>query len=259
MDGEFCRLVESRKQELHHFLNWAAGCELSGRSLFLKNRGDINDAREAVILYRPWSWWGLIVFSCFGSLDSARRLREVLFQPSTPAEAKDMMESIMYSPGKTVGHHRIRPGLVGAKKAILSACDHKDLFYEVLIKTDSFDQAYNKLRNANRMRLIPQWGRTTSFDLLIRAGCLSSEIGGFYFSPEFAYLAGSSGPKKGFEKVWGIQVGNANASKCENILQIWHSYWLQICEQVFAKWPSQLPPYESGDLENALCIYNERH
>jgi hypothetical protein len=48
--------------------------------------------------------------------------------------------------------------------------------------------------------------RRTSFDLLLRAGALG--IGGQHYKPEIAYLGGSTGPKRGFARVWGVELGD---------------------------------------------------
>jgi hypothetical protein len=106
-----------------------------------------------------------------------------------------------------------------------------------------------------RLRALPatQWGRTTCFRLLLRAGALG--IGGSY-APERAYLDGSTGPKAGFEQVWGIRVTTANAGSCEDLLLAWIEHWQQVADEVGVAWP--WAPYDPGDLENALCIFQEQ-
>jgi hypothetical protein len=61
-----------------------------------------------------------------------------------------------------------------------------------------FDSRYRRLLGSR----LTQWGRTTCFDLLLRAGALG--VGGERYLPELAYLASSTGPRKGFAIVFGV-------------------------------------------------------
>jgi hypothetical protein len=114
---------------------------------------------------------------------------------------------------------------------------------------DSFDIRYQALRELRA----PQWGRTTCFDLLIRSG--HHAIGGERYAPERAHLAGSTGPSKGFELVWGIGVTKQNSEECEAILRGWSQRWDLIVQTVGLTWEGA--PYQPGDFENALCIFQE--
>ncbi len=246
---ELLALVDERREQIGDFIEWADGHERGSSSMYLANRPDISDAREAATLY-PEAWWGVVVFTCFGSLNSTRATRYALPEPVDADLADELLASVSFT-RPTVGHHRIQQGLVGAKKALVAACEHAALLYDVLhAQSLSFDERYSQLRSARLTR----WGRTTSFDLLLRAGALG--IGGQNYEPEIACLAGSTGPKAGFRAVWGHDVTDHTAPWCEGLLQAWHKHWPEVVDQVGAPWSGR--PYAPGDLENALCIYQER-
>jgi hypothetical protein len=177
---------------------------------------------------------------------STRAVRNIVARPLQPGVAEQLLASIHFSPPK-VGHHRIQQGLLGAKKALLAACDRSDLLHDVIHRPRSFDDRYRRLRGARLSR----WGRTTCFDLLLRTGTIG--IGGARYEPEIAYLAGSTGPRAGFRAVWGRGVTDETAPWSEGLLQAWHRHWGDVVDQVSAEWSGR--PYAPGDLENALCIY----
>jgi hypothetical protein len=241
-------LVDERRDEVRAFVDWAEDEETGGLSMYLVNRPDVCDAREAAALY-PEAWWGVVVFTCFGSLNSTRAIRDVFARPVDAQTAEGLLAAVEFTKPK-VGHHRIQQGLVGAKKALIAACDRSDFLQEVLHTRSSFDDRYQRLLSAGLAR----WARTTCFDLLLRAGALG--IGGQYYGPEIAYLAGSTGPKAGFHAVWGRHVTAGTAAWCEGLLQAWHRHWAEVVDRVGARWSSS--QYAPGDLENALCIYQER-
>ena len=242
---ELFSLVDERRDQVRHFLDWAEGREQSGWSMYLANRPDISDARSAHALY-DCGWWGVVVFTSFGSLSSARAVRSAIPEPVQAEVAEELLASIAFERPK-VGHHRIQQGLLGAKKALIAACQRSDLLHEVLHEPGGFDERYRRLREARLAR----WGRTTCFDLLLRAGALG--LGGHSYEPEIAYLAGSTGPKAGFFAVWGRGVTDDTAAWSEGLLQTWHHDWQAVVERVRASWSGR--PYSPGDLENALCIY----
>jgi len=113
-----------------------------------------------------------------------------------------------------------------------------------------FDDRYEALR---RLRA-KQWGRTTCFDLLVRTGQLGIGGAGKY-DPDRAYLADSTGPRKGFGLIWGIEVTRSNADGCEALLHGWTKRWHRIAGRVGVAW--QGDPYGPGDFESALCVFQE--
>jgi hypothetical protein len=119
----------------------------------------------------------------------------------------------------------------------------------VLHKPRSFDDRYQRILHEH----LDRWGRTTCFDLLLRTGSLG--IGGQRYEPEIAYLAGSTGPREGFRIVWGRDVTKRSAPWCEGVLQAWHEHWPEVVSCAGARWSGR--PYAPGDLENALCVYQE--
>lgn len=177
--------------------------ECSGSSMYLAKRSDIRDAREAAALF-PETWWGIVVFTCFGALKSTRLLRDVAAEPVLPEAIEKLLEIVQFT-HPMVGHHRIQPALLGAKTALTEACRRSDFLHEVLCMSGSFNDRYRRLREAK----LPQWGRTTCFDLLLRSGTLG--VFNQFYAPELAYLAESTGPRIGFRIVWGQDVTNRNA------------------------------------------------
>lgn len=245
---ELLSLADERREQVRDFIDWAQQHETGSWSMYLANRPDIDEAREAAALYRD-AWWGVVVFTCFGSLTSTRAVLNALPQPVDADVTEELLASIPFLPPK-VGHHRIQQGLLGAKKALVAACERSDFLHEVIHTPRSFDERYRRLRAARLAR----WGRTTCFDLLLRTGALG--VGGEYYEPEIAYLAGSTGPRAGFRAVWGRDVTDVTAPWSEGLLQAWHRHWDDVADRVSAHWSGR--PYAPGDLENALCIYQHR-
>ena len=108
---------------------------------------------------------------------------------------------------------------------------------------------------ADQDHRLPQWGRTTTFDLLLRAGALA--VGGKKYGPTIAHLAGSTGPKSGFKRVWGQEITRENADWGESLLRAWTENWFEVAKRVGVDWDVGAP-YDPGAFENALCVYQER-
>jgi hypothetical protein len=246
---EFLALVDQRAEAVRAYLDWARANDNERWSFRMRERPDIPDADEAAGLF-PERWWGLVVFTCFGSTLGAQTVAPYFQQPLPPPEAEAALERIDFPRG-SIGHHRIQPAHKGAKQALVAACADHELLYDVLHSGEDFDTRYRRLRAA-RMR---QWGRTTSFDLLLRAGVLG--IGGQHHQPDYAYLGGSTGPKAGFTRVWGATLNDDAAVEwAETLLRTWTHEWQTVAERVGAEW--EKPPLEPCDQENFLCIYQER-
>lgn len=244
---EFYKLVKTRSEQIRDFLNWAADVEQGSTSLYLANRPDIIDAKNALAHYTV-KWWGLIVFTCFGSVNSAHILSDSFAVPIRRSAAEDVLKSVEFTRPK-VGHHRTQATLAGAKLALLEACQRSELLYDVLHIERPFHERYTQICKAK----LAQWGRTTCFDLLIRGG--SIPIGSCEYAPDIAYLYGSSGPSRGFSLIWGHTVSARTATWCEGVVQSWHQKWTEIAEFAGVNWSGE--PYTPGDLENALCVYQE--
>jgi hypothetical protein len=254
---ELLALVDEQHAEVRSFLTWAQEVERRALevgkphwSLRLQNRQDIAHAAEAATLF-PERWWGIVVCTAFGSTIGAKAVATAFPHPLAPEEAWAALEGINF-PRRSVGHHRIQPGVKGAKRALVAACEDHDLLHRVLHDTgQTFEARYSAIRDAR----LPQWGRTTAFDLLLRAGALG--VGGETYGPTIAHLAGSTGPRRGFEKVWGRAVTPENADWCEELLHAWTVHWHEVAERVEIEW-NVGDAYTSGDFENALCIWQER-
>jgi hypothetical protein len=252
--SELLALVDERRAELRRYLQWAtanehaaAGADGTASSLRMDRRSDISDAAEAAALF-PEQWWGVVVFTCFGSKLGAKTAAPRFRRPCDAAGAEAALEKIAF-PRRSVGHHRIQATLRGAKQALVAACGQSDLFRSVLHRRDDFDARYRALRDAR----VRQWGRTTCFDLLLRAGALG--VGGERCLPELAYLAGSTGPRKGFAAVFGVDPNAGKAPWAEAVLAAWTEHWQAVADRLRAEWDG--PPLYPRDQENFLCVYQE--
>jgi len=192
---------------------------------------------------------GLVVYSCFDSI-TGTDVAAVAFQEPLPPEHAEAVLSQLTFPRGSVGGHRIQPAVTGAKRALVAACGGADVLNCVLLGDGSFEERYARIRNAR----LPQWGRTTTFDLVLRAGALG--IGGSFYEPDFAQLDGSTGPKKGFRKIWGVEITTENAAWGEALLRAWTDEWQQVAAEVGVDWEGE--PYTPADFENTLCIWQER-
>jgi hypothetical protein len=254
---ELLALVDERREEVRDFLLWARDTERAALdaakpswSLRLENRPDIPDAADAATLF-PERWWGLVVFTAFGSKVGAAAAAAEFRRPLPEEEARAALERIDFPP-RSVGHHRSRPGLKGAKRALVSASEDSELFHDALHVTgEPFEARYARIRSA---RLL-EWGRTTTFDLFLRAGALG--IGGETYRPTSAYLAESTGPRSGFEEVWGRPITRQNADWGEALLRAWTEHWFEVAERVGVDWDVGAA-YDPGTFENSLCTFRER-
>lgn len=60
----------------------------------------------------------------------------------------------------------------------------------------------------------------------------------------------------GFRLVWGVEVTPSNADECEATLRGWTDRWRDLAGEVGVTWNGE--PYQPGDFQNALCIFQER-
>jgi ribosomal protein S18 acetylase RimI-like enzyme len=253
--SELLALADARRTPVRRYLQWAAENERlaatgegTASSLRMDCRSDIRDAAEAAELF-PEHWWGVVVFTCFGSKLGTQTVAPSFQHPRDAANAEAKLEEIEFPRG-SVGHHRIQATLRGAKQALVAACAKHALFRSVLHDDEDFDARYRTLHDAR----VRQWGRTTCFDLLLRAGALG--VGGKRCLPELAYLAGSTGPRKGFAAVFGVDPDQRRAAWAEAVLREWAEHWQAVAERVGAEWESE--PLYPRDQENFLCVYQER-
>ncbi len=241
---EWQHVIRGRSQEVARFLTWANKYELTGESLRWSRRQDIKDAATASQWFEE-QWWGLVVFSCFGRLEGAEFVAQQFRRPRS--DAATVLAGLRLPPG-SIGHHRVQTGHRGAKQALGAACERSDEFERILLHGTDFPTRYSALRAL----WAPFWGRTTCFDLVLRAGALG--VGGKTYGPDRAYL--ETGPARGFAAVTDITVTAANSEWCEGLLNWWSENWLEVAELVGAEWQAGAP-YDAGDFENALCIYQE--
>jgi hypothetical protein len=247
-DDDWAALVGIRCRPIARFLSWAAEREAID-SMRLANRGDINRVRRITGAFGQ-PWWAAVVYSCFDSEAGTLAVAEAFHGPVSAREAARLV-SDMELPTRAVQHHRTQPGHTGAKLALIAACARAPDFEAILNTGSAFHDRYLALRGLQAR----QWGRTTCYDLLVRTGQLKigSAVG---YEPDRAYLADSTGPRKGFQAIWGIEVNRSNADECETLLRGWSDLWLRVADQVGVTWTGK--PYGPGDFENALCIYQDR-
>lgn len=244
-------MVGARRRQLAWFLSWAAAREAVD-SMRLSNRNDLGRV-QAILAAFPEAWWAGVVYTCFDSPIGTLAVAEAFQRPVDPEQAARLLGRIRLPVG-AVQHHRTQPGHTGARAALISACAHAHDFQRILRDGRAFHDRYAELRGLRAK----QWGRTTCFDLLVRTGQLGIGTGignGRTYEPDRAYLADSTGPRNGFRLLWGIEVTRANADGCEALLRGWTRRWHPIAQQVGVRWDSD--PYGPGDLENALCIFQE--
>jgi hypothetical protein len=242
-------IVEKRHEQVREYLEWAKANDNEQWTFRMHARPDIARAAEAAALF-PDDWWGVVVYSCFDSTTGARAVAAHFQQPLPPPEAERLLATLDFPRG-SVGGHRIQPTVKGARQALVAACADHELFDQLLHSGDDFDTRYLQLRRAQRR----QWGRTTSFDLLLRAGALG--VGGQNYKPEYAYFGGSTGPKSGFTRVFDETLNtDERVAWAESLLSRWTEQWPAVAALVGVEWDAA--PLEPCDQENFLCIYQER-
>jgi hypothetical protein len=247
-EDDWSALVRRRRRPIARFLAWAAERE-GADSMRLANRSDLDRVRRVQDAFAE-PWWAAVVYSCFDSEVGTLAVADAFHEPVTAEEAARLLSDIEL-PAGAVQHHRTQPGHTGARFALVSACARGRDFEGFLKTGHGFHDRYEALR---RLRA-RQWGRTTCYDLLVRAGQLKIGSSARY-EPDRAYLADSTGPREGFKLIWGVDVTRSNADDCETILRKWTAQWQRVADQVGVAWMGE--PYRSGDFENALCIFQER-
>lgn len=246
---ELFALVDERADAVRDYLLWVREKDNEQATFRMSARPDIADAATAAEAFAE-QWWGLVVFTCFGSVLGAKVVAPYFQLPLASGTAQATLDGIDFPRG-SVGHHRIQPAVKGARLALVSACADRQVFHDVLHSDEDFDTRYCRLREAR----VRQWGRTTSFDLLFRTGALG--VGGQHYKPEYAYLGGSNGPKTGFTRVWGVPLNDeAKVAWAETLLRAWTEEWQAVAARVGVA--VDRPPLEPCDQENFLCIYQER-
>lgn len=241
-------LVERRHAAVREFLTWAIQREAAGRSLRLAARPDLKEAAKALEAYAE-GWWGLVVFTCFDTAEAATAVARFMPRPVRPELTRSILDRI---PDRDlpIGPHRAKGRVEGARRALVSACQCGEAFHAILRTNSTFDQRYRLLRNLPTT----QWGHLACFDLLVRAGHLG--VYGHRYAPEHAYLAESDRPKRGFEALWGVRVGPANAAESEELLKQWTRSWALVSDAVGVEWPGA--PYTPADIGNALGSFQQR-
>ena len=245
-------LIRKRRRRLRQFLLWSAACERCAphTSLRFEHRDDIARCRATLDLFAE-RWWGVAVYSCFDSERGTDAAAQWFHEPLSVGKARRLAYRANAFPPRSVQNHRAQATLKRARVALVSICDNAGEIKRVMCASGAtFDQRLNDLEALD----IDGWGRTTYFDTLARAGIL--KVGRSAYRPRKAYLADSTGPKKGFGKVWGVEPGGRNADACEQLLRRWTRDWLLVAREVDVGWIGR--PYDSADFENALCVFQER-
>jgi hypothetical protein len=141
---ETLALVDQRASAVRNYLLCAQQNDTDERSFRMAARGDIRDAAQAADQF-PEDWWGMVVFTCFGSVLGAKAVAPKFQSPLPSAQAEAVLAGIAFPRG-SVGHHRIQPAVTGAKEALVSACRHHDFLHDVLHSGEDFDTRYRRLQ-----------------------------------------------------------------------------------------------------------------
>jgi hypothetical protein len=246
--ADLLSIVEQRSEEVREYLEWAKANDNEKWTFRMHARPDLARAAQSAALFGD-QWWGVVVYSCFDSTTGAAAVAADFQRPMPPPDAEAALETIRFPRG-SVGGHRIQPTVKGAKQALVAACADHELLNNLLHCGEDFDTRYLRLRAAK----LRQWGRTTAFDLLLRAGALN--VGGQSYKPDYAYLGGSTGPKSGFTRVFAESLTtDERVAWAESLLWRWAEDWQLVADQVGVDWRG--PPLEPCDHENFLCIYQE--
>jgi hypothetical protein len=229
-------------------MSWAAERETVD-SMRLSNRSDVRRVQQVLDAFSE-PWWAVVVYSCFDSETGTRAVASQFQRPVSADRARRLLSRIDL-PAGAVQHHRTQLGHQGAVVALISACTQAGDFERILREGGAFHERYEALRKLRAK----QWGRTGCLDLLIRAGQLAIGSAARY-EPDRAYLAEPTGPRRGFRLVWGVGVTRSNAAECEATLRGWTDRWHDLAGEVGVTWNGE--PYQPGDFEGALCIFQER-
>jgi hypothetical protein len=247
-DSDRWDLVKANAVAIRDFLEWSATCESrTGWSMRWRARPDLEEARDMIPLFEE-PWWAVVVYSCFNSKVGTLAAASAVRCPVPVELAEGVVRSIPLPTG-AVGMHRIQPGHVGARLALIAACASVDSFRKILHDGVGFHDRYRRLRDLHA----ESWGRTTCYDLLLRSGAIGS-AGGALYEPEYAYLGDSTGPSRGFTAIWGVPIDGTNAEACEELLGWWSTQWDAVAERVRSSARPE-PAYGPADFENALCLY----
>src|SRR4051794_17871023 len=97
---ELMSLVDGRHEEVRLYLEWALANErlaakeaTAARSMRMAARTDLQDAAEASEWF-PQRWWGVVVFSCFGSKLGAKTVAPYFLEPLQRDGADAIVETI---------------------------------------------------------------------------------------------------------------------------------------------------------------------
>jgi len=241
--------VWSHRPTVRQFLRWAAECESKSRtSLRLEYRDDVARCRDMLSLFDE-PWWAVCVYSCFDSCEGTQAVADKFRKPIGPGEAVRVLDDIGLQQ-LVVRHHRAQSTRTGARRSLISACEKAAKIERILSEPSrSFEDRFTRLRKLP----VAWWGRTTCFDVLVRAGVLG--VSGNHYRPRSAQLRGSTGPAHGFAWLWGVEVTPSNSLLCEELLRKWTADWTKVCDLLGVGWVGA--SYDSADLENALCIFQE--
>ena len=246
------RLIAHRADALHQFLSWAARTEAAGgdrnRSLRLAARDDLAAVRSVIDLF-PHRWWGICVYSAVDRAQGARMLAEFVPVPVPVDEADKVVPVAASWPWRTIGGHRGQRGNSGARRCLLSLCTHRDTIREILTDGTGFDMMVEGLLGLNAEGV----GRTTAFDLALRAGQLLHDPP---IAPTSAHLLGSTGPAAGFRLVWGFDPAREReqADRAEAILRLWTRNWYDVADLVGVGW--RCSPF-SAVTSRTVCAYTK--
>ncbi len=95
-DEEWNQLIETRRDAVREFLEWANSREQSGRSVRLASRDDLRRVRE-IEWYFTERWWAVVVYTCFDSVTGTRAVAPYFQQPVEAVDAEALLANILSS------------------------------------------------------------------------------------------------------------------------------------------------------------------
>lgn len=191
----FLSLVDSRAAPIAEYLQEAADRESGGTksSLRFENRPDHRNSRKIIPLFRE-PWWGVVVYSCFDSVNGTEVVTPAFAEPLSTSVAEHALRGL----DPRIQGHRSMVGRARSRRSLISACAKAGRLEPVFTTPGlSFDERFDSLGRIH----VYAWNRTTNFDALARGGVLRTD--GVGFRPARAHLSGSSGPSDGLRPCLG--------------------------------------------------------
>ena len=122
-ERRFFDLVDSRAAQIAEYLREAADREAGGTksSLRFENRPDHRNCRKVISLF-PEPWWGVVVYSCFDSVDGTEVVAPAFAEPLSTSVAEQALRGL----NARIQGHRSMVGRARSRQSLISACAKAD-------------------------------------------------------------------------------------------------------------------------------------